>query len=91
MARVIITPAGPLLTSPMNAHSLTRGDQVVIGKDETGYAVLTVCDNRTMADRGMRWIEFEGSAQARFGSEFGINEPVNRVVGARSGAGGGLL
>lgn len=85
MARVI----EGMLTSPTNAHSHARGDMVMVGTDEAGYAALTVVDNREMPARpGHRWIEFEGAEGARFGVVFGTNEPLNRVVGARSTAGG---
>lgn len=100
VARVIDTPVGALLTSPMNAHTLSRGDQVVIGTEDVGYAVLTVSDNRIpVGEPGSRWIEFETATApnvagcgARTGGGFGIkydaNDPLNRVTGGRSSAGG---
>jgi hypothetical protein len=100
MARVIDTPSGALLTSPTNAHSFTRGDVVVVGTEEVGYAVLTVVDNRIPVEApARRWLEFETATAPNvagcgaktgggFGMEFGANEPLNRVVGGRSGAGG---
>ena len=88
MARVI----NGLLTSPMNAHSLGRGDVVMVGTDEAGYAALTVADNREMpAAPDARWIEFQGVDETqgnRFGMPFAKNQPLDRVVGARSTAGG---
>lgn len=89
MARVIDTPAGALWCSKMNAGALERRDQVVIGTDEFGHTVLRVADNRTSiepggrvkVEPGKRWIEFEGG----FGLLLGVNEPVNRVTGSRSG------
>jgi hypothetical protein len=101
MAQIIDTLAGPLLTSPMNAHSFLRGDLVVIGNDEAGYAVLTVFNVQQIPDApAKRWIQFEDAAPAvnragcgaatgdLFGMEFEANEPLNRVVGGRSTAGG---
>ena len=95
MARVI----QGLLTSPANAHSLGRGDMVMVGNDEAGYAALTVANNTEMrTEHGRRWIEFDTAAPAslagcgghgdRFGMSFATNEPLPRVVGGRSSAGG---
>lgn len=99
MARVIDTPSGALLTSPMNAHSFGRGDEMVIGTEGVGYVVLEVRDNRIRADRSGCWIELlwltaddmGGPVGAVFGMEFELNEPLDRVVGARSTAGGSHL
>ena len=100
MARQIDTPTGAVLTSPMNAHSFTRGDMVAMGTDEVGYTVVTVIDNRIPHEApARRWLEFETSAGPSpvgcgaktgggFGMEFDANEPLNRVVGGRSTAGG---
>lgn len=83
MARVISTPTGALYTSKVNAHSLGRGDRVCIGNDAAGYAVLDVANNRHTKRPGVLWIDLEGPADGhQFGMEFGVNEPVDRVVGA---------
>jgi hypothetical protein len=75
----------------MNAHSLGRGDVVMVGMDSAGHAPLTVLDNRDMpAQPGNRWIEFEVEGGGRFGMPFPTNKPLDRVVGARSAAGGSL-
>lgn len=103
MVRVIDTnDAGALLTSPMNAHSLSRGDVIVLGTEESGYESVTVFNVQIVHDApARRWVEFAqddrvnragcGAKTGRLsGIEFGANEPVNRVVGGRSTVGGGL-
>lgn len=89
MARVIDTPQGALWVSKVNAGSLERRDQIVIGRDSDGYGVFRVTDNRetvepgfrVKVEQGHRWIELEGGV----GLLLGINEPVYRVTGSRSG------
>lgn len=57
MAKVIATPKGDLLTSPMNAGSLSRGDEIVL-TSTFDVAVLTVFSvNRMVLDEGKRWVE----------------------------------
>lgn len=87
MARVI----NGMLCSPMNAHSLSRGDVVMVGMQNTGYASLTVLNNGEMPTRqDQRWIEFQVEGGGTFGMAFETNKPLDRVVGARSAAGGCL-
>lgn len=86
MAQMITTEKGDVLTSPMNAGSLSRGDQIAMGTEEAGYVVLTVFSvNRMVLDQTTRWVEFEPPDGYRFGLPLGVNEPVARLVGARSG------
>lgn len=86
MAKVITTDQGDVLTSKMNAGSLERGDCIALGSDGRGWIVLRVFSvNRMILEPDSRWIEFEPPDGYRFGLPFRQNEPLNRLVGARSG------
>jgi hypothetical protein len=80
MSRVI----DGLLTSKMNAASLSRGDMIFL--DGTLSTVTSTCDGGQLAS-GDRAVRLQITDEYGLGRNYrlAVNRPVSRVTGGRSG------
>jgi hypothetical protein len=88
--RVIETPGGPMLFSPVAAHSLSRGDIVAPWTMTAGTPWPVHYVNRDRTDEGRErnevWLGLETVAgEPPVPNLIGLNAPVLRAVGARCG------
>lgn len=84
MAKIVSTDQGPLLTSPVNAGSLSRGD-LIVERERGSERVVTIEDNMTINPNRHLLTLQDNTGWAPWVAFYSTNEPVDRVVGGRAG------
>lgn len=84
MSKVIDTTThGPLLTSKVNAHSLTRGDLIILDR---GAVEAEAVEVRSVTELGAGSLDIavRSKISGEWIGHWWMNEPVDRVTGGRS-------